>query len=104
MLSNYIINSLRILSLLRNQLTQRAYVLNEEWLRKPGYCKLSACIVRSKTVLNQRKDPIRKKPKPESWLELFNYSNMETSPSAWQGFLTIYGDFNGGFSLSSFIK
>ena len=62
MLSNYIINSLRILSLLRNQLTQRAYVLNEEWLRKPGYCKLSACIVRSKTVLNQRKDPIRKNP------------------------------------------
>ena len=102
MLSNYIINSLRILSLLRNQLTQRAYVLNDEWL--PGYCKLSACIVRSKTVLNQRKRPYPKKPKPESGLELLNYSNTETSPSAWQGFLTIYVDFNGGFSLSSFIK
>ena len=104
MLSNYIINSLRILSLLRNQLTQRAYVLNDEWLRKSGYCKLSACIVRSKTVWNQRKRPYPKKPKPESGLELLNYSNTETSPSAWQGFLTIYGDFNGGFSLSSFIK
>ena len=84
MLSNYIINSLRILSLLRNQLTQRAYVLKDEWLGKPGYCKLSACIVRSKTVLNQRKRPYPKKTetRPESGLELLNYSNTETSPSA----------------------
>ena len=53
---------------------------------------------------SKKKTLSEKKPKPESGLELLNYSNTEISPSAWQGFLTSYGDFNGGFSLSSFIK